>query len=696
MPPKRSSARRSGSTPQPVGTDAYFRDFSSPETNSPALPDVPIKHSFAYGSSLIPIVPRELSEKPNLDLSDMAKQIDVGIEAANERESSKDLEDESEEEVRRVTRSRSRTSKSGSPIRKRRLRDPTPDQVQLLDSLREASPVKSNHSPPGRSTPTPPPPVPRTLSPTPSAVLQPPTLQHLTQDSQIYPSPLARFGHRQPNQSPLGSSPQAKSIDNESTVSFSVERDIHEDSLQRTHNHRRKPRGKNITAPPRRPSGLAFPQETIEEEDEESIAGSSPKPERPPSSQGEHKPSLEPQPEPEPEPDPMSAPTRTIIPNTIRPKDSSRRSPSIIEEPVNPEDRLASKLSSSLRKLPAIHLIFAVFIMAVSVVAVYSTNASLSGISHRVSSCLSFGGRQPYLPLNATGMDAVNALNNQMMKLTAQVTSLSKDMKIIRSDVDNVAAQQIEASPIRVHRERPKINFLSIGLGAIVDPWLSSPTIGKRLSRTAKFYYTVAEWVGFAERPRAPQHPTAALAPWEDIGDCWCSAPRAGMSQLSVLLGRGIVPEEVVVEHMPEGAALDIGVAPREMELWARFKVVDDNKPSKRQSSWFGSDEFSTDLEGVKYPGQLTLSETIMSTLSLAYPSDPEGSYSDDELLGPDFYRLGKFIYDPHGPDHIQSFMLDAIIDYPSIRVDKVVLRVKSNWGSEHTCLYRVKLHGHV
>lgn len=694
MSAKRSAARRSGSTPQPVGTDAYFRDFSSPETSSPALPDVPTKHSFAYGSSVIPIVPREVSEKPNIDLSDMAKHIEVGIEAANERESAKELEDDSEEEVRMVTRSRSRTSKSGSPIRKRRLREPTPDQVQLLDLLREASPVKSNHSHPGGSTPTPPPPVPRTLSPTPSVVLQPPTLQHLTQDTQIYPSPLARFGHRQPNQSPLGSSPQAKSIDNESTVSFSVERDVHEDSLQRTHNHRRKPRGKNITAPPRRPSGLAFPQETIEEEDEdeEAIAGSSPKPERPPSSQGQQKLSLE----PEPEPEPMSAPTRTIIPNTIRSKSSPRRSPSIIEEPVNPEERFAYKLSSSLRKLPAMHLIFAVFIMTLSVFAIYSTDTSLSGISHRVSSCLSFSGRQPYLPLNATGMDAVNALNNQMMKLTAQVTSLSKDMKIVRSDVDNMAAQRVEASPIRVHRERPKINFLSIGLGAIVDPWLSSPTVGRRISRPAKIYYNMAEWVGFAERPRAPQQPAAALSPWEDIGDCWCSAPRAGMSQLSVLLGRGIVPEEVVVEHIPEGAALDIGVAPREMELWARFKVVDDSKPPKRQSSWFGSGESSDDLEGIKYPGQLTLSETIMSTLNLAYPDEPESSYSNDELLGPDFYRLSKFTYDPHGPDHVQSFMLDAVIDYPSIRVDKVVVRVKSNWGSEHTCLYRVKLHGHV
>ena len=655
---------------------------------------------------MIPLMARDLSEKPNIDLSDMAKHIDVGIEAANERETSKELETDSEDEVRVVRRSRTRSSKSGSPIRKRRLREPTPDQMQLLDALREASPVKSNHSHPGRSTPTPPPPVPRTLSPTPSLIMQPPTLHHLT-EGPIYPSPLAQFGHRQPNQPPLGSSPLAKSIDNDSTISFSVERDIHEDDLQRTYNHRRKPRGKNITAPPRRPSGLAFPQETIEEEDEEDeenqqdeqefFAEPSPKPERPPSSRGQNKPDFEPQPAPEP----MSAPTRTIISNTIRPKSSprpsSRRSPSIIEKPVNTQNRPTFNLSSSFGKLPLIQLISGFFIMAMMLFAVYSADVSLSGISQRVSSGLSFGGRQPHFSLNATGMEAVNVLNNQMMKLTTQVISLSKDMKLIKSEVDNVAAQQVEVSPIRFHRERPKINFLSLGLGAIVDPWSSSPTVGKPLSKPEKAYYYVAESIGFAERPRAPQQPTAAISPWEDVGDCWCSAPRGdGMSQLSVLLGRDIVPEEVVVEHMPEGSTLDIGVAPQEMELWARFKVVGDDKASKSKSSWFESSESSKIIEDIQYPGQLTLSETIMGTLNLAYPNDPESSYSDDKILGPDFYRLGKFTYDPYGLDHVQSFMLDAVIDYPSIRVDKVVFRVKSNWGSEHTCLYRVKLHGHV
>jgi hypothetical protein len=27
--------------------------------------------------------------------------------------------------------------------------------------------------------------------------------------------------------------------------------------------------------------------------------------------------------------------------------------------------------------------------------------------------------------------------------------------------------------------------------------------------------------------------------------------------------------------------------------------------------------------------------------------------------------------------------------------VDEVTFRIKSNWGSDHTCIYRFRLHGH-
>lgn len=85
-----------------------------------------------------------------------------------------------------------------------------------------------------------------------------------------------------------------------------------------------------------------------------------------------------------------------------------------------------------------------------------------------------------------------------------------------------------------------------------------------------------------------------------------------------------------------------------------------------------------------------------MDTLRQAYPREPETAYSDDPLLGPSFYRVGRWQYDINGENHVQRFSLDAVIDIPALRVDKVVFRVKSNWGAENTCLYRLRLYGHL
>lgn len=695
---KRSSTRRVGSTPKPVDTRKYISDIGTPDSDRPALPDVPTKQSFAYGSPAAPVLPRELSEKREMDLAEMAKNIDMGIEAAEirERESSSDAEEEEEEEQNNRPRvaTRSRKIRSISATQNRFLRDPTPDQAQLLDSLRESSPVRSNHYQRGRSSPTPQPPVPRTLSPiSSSAVQSPPTAQRLIPESQIYPTPLARSGYGQPDQSPLGSSPRANSVDNQSIISWNLERDVHNDHLQRTQRHRKNAHGKNITAPPRRPSGLAFPQENIEEE--ESIAGSVPQVEQRPRSQDQSEPQPELQPEPQPAREPASALTRTIIPNTLSSRFLSRRSPSIS---TKPESHPIPEAYSTFRKLPVLRFLIVIFLMALSVFVVYFSGRAFSNISEKMTSHFPHGGEHSYTPLNASGMDAINALNSQMKRLTAQVTSLSKDMKFIKTEVDNVAAQKVDLKPVPVARTKPQINFLTVGAGAIIDPWRTSPASGKRLSFAQRNIYRMAGWFGLLKSQRRdPQPAMAALSPWEDIGDCWCSVPRDGaMSQLSVSLGRDIVPEEVVVEHIPEGAALNSGVAPREMEMWAKYKVVGLDGPEQK-SSWFTSSEPRKDLaDTITFGGQRTLSETIMDTLSLAYPNEPESNYADDRFLGPGFYRIGKWTYDRHGPDNIQSFPLDAIIDSPSIRVDHVIFRVKSNWGADNTCLYRLKLHGHV
>ncbi|KAL5363401.1 hypothetical protein BJX96DRAFT_186945 [Aspergillus floccosus] len=690
MPPKRASTRRAGAvarSAQVHNSPSYLPSITSPETNNPALPDIPVKHSFAYGSSSTPLLPRKLAAKPNLGLVEVADAIDKDIKTAQDRE---------HEQPQMNTRSRKASaSASRSPVRRSR-REPTPDQIQLLDSLREVT--VSPHPEAGRSTPTPTPPIPHSLSTTssPARTVTNPRHQEF-QAEQLYPSPLLRFGS--PARDVSLSSPQfGNSIDNESLISWSVERDIHGDDLQRVHptTARTQPMMKNITAPPRRFSGLAFTNDTIEEEEPES--------EHPASKSPSPKPVTQPQPSTDSEssePRPLSrsrsrsesrqqesmtssAPVRTIIPDRIVGVTSYPEPIAHRQEYTMRDTPVASSFAFFPPKYLILRLVASALVAVLSIVAVYTFGDNLAGIPSNIGSHLSWGRGLSHIDLNSTGLEAVSSLSTQVLRLGAQVSSLSRDVRNMRVEVDNVAAapttivQRLPAVP-----EVARVNFLSIGMGPIIDPYTTSPTAGRTPTLLEK-----AASLLFRTPRRGPMRPIAALVNWEEVGDCWCSAPRSGVSQLSVLLGRHIVPEEVVVEHIPKGATIRPEVAPADMELWAQFSVVDTSAASLGQPV--------RPLLPSQMPEGFSLHETVMGALRVAYKGEPENAYSDDKLLGDSFYRIGKWRYDIDAPNNIQSFALDAIIDVPAIRVGRVVFRVKSNWGANETCIYRLKLYGHT
>ncbi|KAE8369604.1 hypothetical protein BDV27DRAFT_120571 [Aspergillus caelatus] len=728
MPPKRASTRRAGAVTRTSdrGTPSYIPSMSSPDARNPALPDIPTKQSFAYGSSTTPILPRELAAKPRMNLVEMASNIDEGRRVAQDRDFDR---------PHMNTRSRRQSvSASLSPVRRSR-REPTPDQLQLLDSLREAtmSPNPNGQDHAEQSTPTPTPPIPHTLSTASSPAtesLTNPKYPVLTTD-QLYPSPLLRYGSPARNAVSLSSPNFATSIDNESVISWNVERDIHEDNLQRTrpNGYLDGSHGKNITAPPRRFSGFAFAQEPIEEVDEPTTqlsisksrspeaatADIQPKPE--PLSESEMVPSPESTPSPEPEPEPerererereptppraptpasrisskaelSSAPTRTIIPsNPIRETsfdESTYESTSPLRERVKSNVRSVGNAAIGFQKgLPIRAIILAVLTAAFIFTACFFGD-QISRISSGIGSRLPlYGG--PFRDLNATALQAVHGLSNQVVRLGEEVSSLSKEVDVIKSEVEHIPVPSTIVQPIPAQQETPKINFLSIGMGVLVDPYNTSPTSG----RSAGFLQKLQSQFWSGDLQPQPEPPLAALTPWQDVGECWCSKPRSGMSQLALHLGRDIVPEEVVVEHIPKGASIRPEVAPRDMELWAQFQIVDESNPDSSSYPPIPPRKSGMLSE------QSSLHDHIIDTLRLAYKGEAEGAYSNDELLGPSFYRVGQWTYDLNSSNHIQKFELDAIIDVPAIRVNKVAFRVKSNWGGNDTCLYRLKLYGHI
>ncbi|OJJ61851.1 hypothetical protein ASPSYDRAFT_54814 [Aspergillus sydowii CBS 593.65] len=617
MPPKKAANRRAGAVAS-SGSPSRRSTRLSPGLGGSALPNIPTKQSFAYGSSSTPILPHTLAAKPHKNLEEMADSIEDAVQTAKEREISSNSPSVS-------TRSRRKSSAERTPPPRRPRRQPTPDEVQLQASLDEASSAAP-------STPT---------RHTFSSDGSPPREVVATH---LYPRIMQREASPTQVEVPFDSHMHG---DNSSVISYNVERDVHDDDLRRTRS--------NITAPPRRFSGLAFAQNPIEEEDEPTDHG--------PSRSGSAEQSVH------------EAPARTIIPDhsyvESHPEEdqygSPRRPPTNWEDP-SPKDGF---VDWTLRFSMVAFVFFGCYIFG-------------SMIYNR-----------PYPPSNGAirfNNTDLDALSNQVVHLGSQVSSLSRDVRSVRAEISSIPAPTtVFQHPSGGRQELAKTNFLSMGHGVIIDPYMTSPTVGRQLTSFQRFYMWLA-----GDKHMQPQPPLAALTQWEDFGECWCSAPRKGMSQLAILLGQRIIPEDVVVEHLPKAATIRPGVAPQEMELWARYRYVGKgSRPYRWSVSSFlrGSPQNIAGQDALPSDRRI-LHAPVMEALRIAWRGEPDEAFSDDKLLGEDFYRISKWRYDINESNNIQRFPVTAVIDSDEIRVDKVVFRVNSNWGGNETCIYRLKMHG--
>lgn len=692
MPPKRGARRTAASTSS--DRDSIIPGVSNNlDPKNPTLPNIPTKHSFAYGSQATAILPKQLVVQDNMDLSEMAETIERGRKQAEDREEAEAREAERE----RASRA-GRRKASASPFNffpQQSTREPTPDQVQLFGNLHED--MQSVVS--GQSTATPSPPLPTIFSADSSP---------RSSNNKLYPSSL----QQPPNGlgTPLGSSPQPTSVDNNSTAgSWSVERDVHDDDLKRTH----PGRGSNITAPPRRISGLALIHDTIEEETE-------------PNSQLSPEPQFEP--EPEPEPAPVPQPELKLEPEPIPepgPVVEPAPAPAVQQVPVQPPVNVhsASSLHSWASRAVVSRLVV-ILLTLLSCLTIYISMELLVEVSHSIDwpRLPRLFERPPHIPINASNPEEVNDLMNEVDRLRLQMSSLSKDVKGFKTEPANA---DHTPAPYPGHPIRSKRNYFSPALGAVVEPYITSPTAGKHRTWIHKTYLWLHSLVMHTD-DHGPNKPATALVPWHDVGDCWCSIPRGGMWQLSVHLGKShrIVPEEIAIEHVPDGASIMPGAAPRQIELWARFVGSVPDAPTAGRNSWFprffssssssspGSknNNKNNPAEPEQIPasasvpayvysetGRFLLRKTILGVLQRRYPKEPESAYysgDDDKHLPPDFYRIGRFEYDIHGRSNVQVFALDGAVHLPNVWVDKVVLRVRSNWGADVLCLYNVKLFG--
>jgi hypothetical protein len=259
-------------------------------------------------------------------------------------------------------------------------------------------------------------------------------------------------------------------------------------------------------------------------------------------------------------------------------------------------------------------------------------------------------------------LDNVGKLFGEHYKNTHGVTA--QEAKDIFTEMYNnlqlnaFAQGQAAESVAYYHLQRP--NHFSFGLGAVVDPSVTSPTYAFAKERAWWPKRLILWGVGYGMP--VPNPPAEALRKWDEAGDCWCSPAKgngAGV-QLGVLMANDLFPKEVVIEHIPKSATLDSASAPREMELLARIDGFD---------------------------AQGTVGELSDNLFPDAYESH----------LGKEWILIGTWCYEMEDAHHVQHFYPQLDLQSLGVSTRQLVVRAKNNQGdSDHTCLYRVRVHGQV
>lgn len=210
-----------------------------------------------------------------------------------------------------------------------------------------------------------------------------------------------------------------------------------------------------------------------------------------------------------------------------------------------------------------------------------------------------------------------------------------------------------------------KTNLFSPGSGLMVDPHLTSPTFDRSPMKKKRLARWHERWRGHVDSIQ--NGPISAFMPWEDMGDCWCTPSSGGKAQIVVHLAKPIIPKELVVEHLPRDATLQIGSAPKDIELWARFPDT-----SRRNAIKRGALQYDIHQNVVAEP-----SEKLIRSL-------------DDTWV-----RIGQWKYDINGPSNVQAFEIRVPLEDFEAPVSQLAFRSTSSWGPvKNVCLYRLKLHG--
>lgn len=242
--------------------------------------------------------------------------------------------------------------------------------------------------------------------------------------------------------------------------------------------------------------------------------------------------------------------------------------------------------------------------------------------------------------------------------------------------------QQIMNLELPIIKPEPRrVDWFSFGLGALPQTDLCTPPYRSppALTPTKKWFWNKP--VAVIESPEArlkrlqiekivsPLNASQALLHWDEPSPRYCvEAADDGKLQLAVITPRPITPKELVIEHYHKDEVLQIGTAPRDVELWMSTQTAAQRKLLN---------------------DQINKNHTHIQTIR----SRSSPSKQDATKLNADWIPVGRWRYNIWAEDNVQKFRIEVEMGDVSSR--KFALRVMNNWGNpDLICLVRARLHG--
>ncbi|KAI7278782.1 hypothetical protein KC345_g5752 [Hortaea werneckii] len=242
-------------------------------------------------------------------------------------------------------------------------------------------------------------------------------------------------------------------------------------------------------------------------------------------------------------------------------------------------------------------------------------------------------------------------LRDEMEKTAQGVVEKTPAFSLSHVQIQALASNNILRN---VQEALHSVNFFSPGLGARVNPHETSST-----------YYPPRKGpFGGSAYLSGVRSPIEALSKWDEPGECWCAANSTakgkGQAQITVHLGEKIWPGGLTIEHIPADGTLHIDAAPRDWEVWLPAR----DKQHAQETTKILKEEHRISCSGNPPP-------------------------SDKHVC----VATGR--YEIHGINWVQSFPLYGdTLEELGFATDKVTFRVVTNWGADHTCIYRLRLTG--